>query len=293
MAAFLVMVFGPGALPAQAQSSPSSITFTVDTEDDDASATACTTSADDDCSLRGAIIKANTTAEADVIDVPAGTYTLTIPEADPKDATVGDLDITGPTTINGAGARTTIVQGGAAPFNDRIFENSATTTISGLTVTGGKAAGLSGGGILNNNNALTLDEVAVSANTAADVGGVFGIGGTLTITDSTVSGNSARQNAEGIGQADGTANITNSTISGNQAAGFSGGVAMQGAGTMNIQSSTIAFNTSTQPGGGILTSAAGGTPTVNVKNTIVSNNTTTNCSTTAPLDGTITSQATT
>ena len=50
-------------------------TYVVDRDDDSASATACTATADD-CSLRGAIIAANAHGGADEVDVPAGTYTL-------------------------------------------------------------------------------------------------------------------------------------------------------------------------------------------------------------------------
>src|SRR5207249_4396880 len=60
------------AVPAFASS------YTVDRTDDSAVATACTADAND-CSLRGAIIAANANAGPDTIDVPAGTYTLTIP----------------------------------------------------------------------------------------------------------------------------------------------------------------------------------------------------------------------
>jgi hypothetical protein len=56
---------------------------------------------------------------------------------------------------------------------------------------------------------------------------------------------------------------------------------------MNIRNSTIASNTSPQPGNGISTGSVGSV--ANVKNTIVSNNSSTNCSN--PMGGTISSQA--
>ena len=43
-------------------------TFTVDRTDDNAGATACDDTTPNDCSLRGAIIKANTMAGADIIE---------------------------------------------------------------------------------------------------------------------------------------------------------------------------------------------------------------------------------
>src|SRR5262245_26357100 len=79
-------------------------TFTVDRTDDTVGATTCDDSAPNDCSLRGAVIKANTTPGPDTIILPAGTYTLTIAGAAENGAASGDLDITSDLTINGADA---------------------------------------------------------------------------------------------------------------------------------------------------------------------------------------------
>ena len=76
------------------------------------------------CSLREAIQAANTDSDfggctgvkaygADVITLPAGTYTLTGAAGEDANAS-GDLDITSDMTIDGAGAKTTIIQGGTA-----------------------------------------------------------------------------------------------------------------------------------------------------------------------------------
>ena len=65
-------------------------------------------------SLREAITNANANAEADVINLPAGTYTLTS----------GELDITSEVTITGAGAGTTIIDG-----NDAIRVCFISTTV--------------------------------------------------------------------------------------------------------------------------------------------------------------------
>jgi hypothetical protein len=262
-------------------------TFAVDRSDepDPTTASACTEVAND-CSLRGAIIASNTATGADAITVPTGTYTLTREGANEDAASTGDLDVTGDLTITGAGARVTSVAGGAAPFDDRIFDNrpGATTTMNGLTITGGKPANDLGGGIINQGD-LTLGKVAVKDNTARAAGGVFGDGGTLNLTDSTVSGNSAASdnaNVGGVLQSGGTANITNSTISGNRAGQINGGVAASGAALVNIVNSTIASNTSPRLGGGIVT--AGPATLVTVKNTIVAANTRDNCDT-AQLSG--------
>src|SRR5215210_7889567 len=157
--------------------------------------------------------------------------------------------------------------------NERIFENwsGVTTTIRGLTITGGDT--FTGGGVSNQGN-LTLDGVAVKDNTATAAGGVESFG-PLNITDSTVSGNSAITSGGGVEQFGGTANITNSTISGNHSADYGGGITAQGGAIMTILNSTITSNTSGRLGGGILTK---GTATlVTAKNTIAAGNTLDNC----------------
>lgn len=269
-------------------------TFAVDRTDDPdpATATACTTTAPNDCSLRGAIVAANSATGADTISVPdsATPYTLTRAGANEDAASTGDLDVTGDLTITGAGARTTTVAGGAAPYDDRIFEiqPGVKATITGLTITGGKAD--FSGGVSNYQGDLTLREVTVKENTANGngVGGIFSKRGTLNLIDSTVSGNSATT-LGGLYQVGGTANITNSTISGNETtsqAGFSSGVVADEAALINIRNSTIASNTSSRLGGGIMTTTGA---TVLVKNTIVAGNTQDNCDT-AQFGGAISSQ---
>jgi Right handed beta helix region len=115
-------------------------------------------------------------------------------------------------------------------------------------------------------------------------GGVRGVGGTLTIADSTVSGNQAGSNFPGIQQFGGSAFIANSTISDNQTTGnVGGGAGASNGATMTIESSTITNNRI----GGIRASDAG--TVVNVKNTVVSDNTPDDCDT-AVSGGTIASQ---
>lgn len=252
--------------------------ITVNTTEDE-------TNFDGECSLREAIIAANTDAAAgacsagsgpDTITVPAGTYTLSIDGANEDATSTGDLDINGTTDIIGAGARETIVEGGAG-FDDRILDNTGTTEVSGLTITGGNAGSTDdGGGVRNTGGDLTLDGVSVSDNETADgAGGIISDGGELDIIDSTVSGNEAGGGVGGILQKSGIINVKNSTISGNRASGGGGGgVAVAIFSFMHIRSSTIANNTSSGQGGGIFTSVFSDTT---VKNSIFSANTPTNC----------------
>src|SRR5688572_13512219 len=63
--------------------------------------------ADGDCSLRDAILAANSSSDADnTINLPQGTYSLTLADAGEEDAgLIGDLDVfTNSLTINGNGS---------------------------------------------------------------------------------------------------------------------------------------------------------------------------------------------
>ncbi|MDW8212484.1 MAG: CSLREA domain-containing protein, partial [Roseiflexaceae bacterium] len=91
LAIVAVIVFAAGAVsPTSAQGDPLIVTKTADTNDG-----VC----DTDCSLREAMIIANTLPGPDTIILPAGTYTLTIAGAGENAATTGDLDITDSVTI--------------------------------------------------------------------------------------------------------------------------------------------------------------------------------------------------
>ena len=294
---FLLAALITACLLVVAKPAHASTTFTVDRTDDPdpATAKACT-DAPSDCSLRGAIVAANAASGEDAVTLLSGTYTLTREATPVDDASVADLDVTDELTITGAGARSTSVVGGPAPFNGRIFENhSVKTTITGLTITGGKPSSVednlysyNGGGVYNHGD-LTLEKVAVKGNnTISDYGGggIWSKGGTLNLTDSTVSGNSAGV-VGGVLQESGTATITNTTISGNKAAKYGGGVLAYDS-VINVRNSTISSNKSNSLGGGILT--AGAASTVLVKNTIVAGNSLVNCGDIGQFGGVIFSQ---
>ena len=62
-----------------------------------------------DCTLRGAIIKANAVAGPHTITLPAGTYTLNIQFKNEDAAATGDLDIAQTITINGVSPGATVI----------------------------------------------------------------------------------------------------------------------------------------------------------------------------------------
>src|SRR5262245_61259562 len=168
--------------------------------------------------------------------------------------TSGELLITKNVTISGPGANVLAIMREPNAASFRIFHVTPnhTVTIEGLAVINGSILTGFGGGILNQESTLTLNSCAVSGNSALGQqglgGGIFsnGSGGggfaSLTITDSTLSGNIAANGGAIFNDgASGLAILTfnNSTLSSNSFAGiFSDGTA-----TITITNSTLSDNT--------------------------------------------------
>ena len=230
--------------------------------------------------LRAAVIEANAqTTVANVIRLAAGTYTLSIAGRGEDLAATGDLDITHDLTVRGAGADVTTID---AASLDRVFHVPAGVTVEliDLTMAGGDPQA-EGGGIFNAGT-LTLTRCQVTGSTATSGGGALtnATGGIANIVSSTLFGNSA--DSGGAIDNQGTLTIVNSTISGNEATANGGGIDSQ-AGTTTITNATVAEN-SAATGGGIANSA-----TVTLLNTIVADNSAT---TDADFSGTVVSSGT-
>ena len=188
-------------------------------------------------SLRQALAIAN---DGDTIDAAGVSGVITL--------TSGQLLVEKRVTINGAGADVLAVDGNATSSVFQIGTGAAApnVAISGLTIR--NAQGGFGGGILNGSGAtLTITNSTISGNTAAFGGGIFN-SGPLTIANTTVTGNTA---SEGGGiYSNGSLTIINSTISGNTVNSDGGGIF--NIGTVAITNSTLSSN-SASFGGGIFT----------------------------------------
>jgi predicted outer membrane repeat protein len=109
-----------------------------------------------------------------------------------------------------------------------------------------------GAGIFNR-GAPTLTNSTVSGNSAGfDGGGLLNFE-TLTLTDSTVADNTAGQSGGGIANEAGTLEVTNSTLSGNTAVAGGGGMFNPAGAAANLTNTTVSTNTAEREGGGIYT----------------------------------------
>ncbi|MBR5414413.1 MAG: hypothetical protein IK105_00570 [Thermoguttaceae bacterium] len=215
-------------------------TWTVNTADDPAS----WNSSDTILSLREAIGRAS---ERDRIVFSSSLRGKTIwlngeQLQVPNGITVDATSIGGITIDAGGKSRVFYIYGGSS---------SVPVELVGLTITGGNAPRDFGGGIYNYGT-LKITGSTVVRNTAKDYGGgIYNwLSGTLTVTDSTVSGNSANIGGGVYNDTDSTVTITGTSISGNSA-NIGGGV--YNAGEATVTASTV-FENIAETGGGFFCS---------------------------------------
>jgi CSLREA domain-containing protein len=204
-----------------------------------------------DCSLREAVLSANTnssalgcagdTAGADTIVLRAGqTYTLTMHGIDDlwnSASMKGDLDINSQVTIRSDGAPLATIDGDSQPtldFTDRdrvlqVLPAAGGVTLERIRVQDGfERSGQGGGGIRSDSQLNVIDsevvDNAVALSSPADStwgGGLYAETGSLTVTGSTIAGNrvddSGNESADGGGVMAYSATLvmTNTTVSGN------------------------------------------------------------------------------
>jgi hypothetical protein len=243
--------------------------------------------------LRGALLNADQSAGPHTINLPAGTYNITL-------GTITFGSIAQTISIVGAGAGSTIINmAGAGSSRDRIFLINTTgtianvsTSISGVKFTNGYLTSdiYGGGAILAGGpyNTLTLTACEFSNNSFGASGGTTGGavnisgGGTVTVSSCVFTSNSNPSNDGGalyffLGATNGSPGsftVSGCTFTGNTAGGSGGaiGVSAGGANTFscsivrNIFLNNVSSN-STAGGGGAISitnvSAAGNTSFIN------------------------------
>jgi CSLREA domain-containing protein len=220
---------------------------------------------DNACTLREAIIAANTDAPyrgcpagngTDTLTLLAGTYTLTsqLP------------NITSEITINGSGASTTILQasscspvtsvtpGGCTTASYRLLQIDALgyLRLNNMTIRHGNINNL-GGALLNYGTSI-ITAVHFTENAAAGGGALANISGILTLFNSNVQNNKAADPSTGGGWGggiynyNGTVTIVDGMLSENLSSIYAGG-AYNYQGTMIISYTTIADNNARFGGG--------------------------------------------
>ncbi len=146
--------------------------------------------------------------------------------------------------------------------------NAGSLTVSDSAFLSNSASAASGGAICSD-RPTTISASTFTSNSALNGGAIANNGATMTISSSTLSGNTADPiNGFGgaIRVAVGTVNVVNSTISGN-IAGSGGGVAVFFASTAVLTSSTVVGNRASNGGGIVAFGIA------SLFNTIVAGNT--------------------
>ena len=178
LVAVLVLVGLAMAAPAPVRAAT---TYYVGNGGDTSSGGQCANAANTTCTLREAIGAA---AAGDTITFKAGVTAVTL--TSDQFSLTRNVTIAGPT-----GGATVRRNASAGAFRILTVNSGVTANLSNLTIRGGSdASGAGGGGIYNNGGTTTLANVTVSGNTSGGLGGgIYLNGGTVTLTNSTVSGN--------------------------------------------------------------------------------------------------------
>jgi predicted outer membrane repeat protein len=191
----------------------------------------------------------------------------------------GTLAVTGSTLTNNVGDGYDYRYGGGALYN------TGTLTVADSTIGSNSVRDSYGGGLLNAGGTVTVTDSTLSANSGNQGGGAIqNSSGTLTVIGSTIRGNSSFGFGTGIynqatltvadstlsgnsGSAlfnDGTLAVTNSTLTGNSNGNYNSGIYNRH--VLTVIGSTLTGN-SADEGGGIFS-----TGTVQLLNTIVAGN---------------------
>jgi parallel beta helix pectate lyase-like protein/S-layer family protein/polymorphic membrane protein len=149
-------------------------------------------------------------------------------------------------------------------YGGGVYSQGGTVTVSNSTLSNN--ASVVGGGVYNAGGTMMVSNSIFSYNSgdplmSSAAGGIYNIG-TLTISDSTFSNNSAQDSGGGIFHSGGTLTITNSIFSGNSASGYhSAGGGIINDDTLIITNSTFSGN-SAEVGGAIYNNGTLGMLTV-------------------------------
>lgn len=219
-----------------------------------------------DCTLRDAIVAANTDTSRGGCPAGYGPDTITLAEGATYILTMGEFVIQSQINIEGNGS---VIERSSADGTPefRIFYLSpdGNLTLNDLTISNG-ANPYEGGGVKNYSGTLTLKRSTINGNrnggiinlygaslniynsliSANSGGGIINLQGSVVIDHSTISGNIENRNGGGIHNYSGSVDIENSTIRDNTGAGI-----VNLYGEVDIENSTFSGNIENTNGGGI------------------------------------------
>ena len=222
-----------------------------------------------DCTLIEALAASNANVNANTITFASGVSGTIFTSFAPG------RSITHPVTIVGPGARSLTINGKGACRIFNIQAGAGSVTISGLTLANAKAASSGAfpngwGGAILNSASLTLTDCTLSGNSASFHGGAILNNGSssgnaaLTLSYCTLTGNSSTMSGGAIlnlGSPSGhaTLSMTNCTLSGNSAGQHGGAIYNDGTNAGNaaltLTNCTFNQNTATLVAGGIYNDA--------------------------------------
>ena len=165
--------------------------------------------------------------------------------------------------IRGQGTANTTAQAASTPETGIgpvfVVNSGVVATIQEMTISNGSSYSPPYGGGVLNQGSLTISNSTLAGNSSRYGGGVHNYGGTLTVSKSTFVGNSGREGGGGVYNNGGTLTIDNSTLAGNSTSGnptddFDGGGGVFNVGTgslLNTISNSTLTGNSANHGGGI------------------------------------------
>ena len=194
-------------------------------------------------SLRQAILDANAGAGADTITFSvSGTILLS--------STLPEITDAAGLIINGPGRKSLILNGNNEGFGVLVVNGGAALALHNLTIANGGCF-CAGGGMVNIGS-VTVTNTTFSGNSAEFGGAIYNIG-TLAVTDSTFAGNGVADGAGGAILNAGTLDVTRSIFSGNRSFfGRVDGGGIYNGGRLTVTDSSFSGNNVSGDGGGIV-----------------------------------------
>ena len=207
-------------------------------------------------SLRQAVAQANTDAAAGTSDTitfdpSLGSHTITL--------TQGQLELkgagSGTITIDGSSPSTPLtIDGGSA---GRIFQidSGVQAVLTNLVLQDGRVSNSLSGGAILNSGTLTMSNSTISGNAASGSGGGVENSGSLVLSNDVFSSNDANTGGGGVDNDGGSVTASDCTFTDNFSGASGGAISNENLGTLTVGGSTFSADHSILDGGAINNSA--------------------------------------